>query len=194
MIVKSVFGNCRTSRYSFIFLYRCCFCFDITLSNALIKTTFKTLSSASPCLSRGSFSTANARASESCLGAFSRRTQRTARWNNVKNSMVIKYWPSVSETSLAMSSAIGQNQSIFDELNYCRWSEVSCWLREAFFCCVEVFVAYVILEHQKTLSIASPPGTHSTTHVKLQCRPMQTEHLSLLHVKKNMTTSHHAEA
>ena len=70
MIVKSVFGNCRASRCSFICSYRFCFCFDITLADALIETTFMTLSFASPCLSRGSFSTANARASESCLGAF----------------------------------------------------------------------------------------------------------------------------
>ncbi len=164
MIVKSVFGNCRASRYSFICSYRFCFCFDITLADALIETTFMTLSFVSPCLSRGSFSTANARASERCLGAFW-RTQSTARGNNVTNSMVIKYWPSESETSVAMSSAIGQNQSIYDELNHCWLFEVSCWLREAFLCCPEVLVAYVILEHQTTQSIASPPGTLSTTHV-----------------------------
>ena len=54
-------------------------------------------------------------------------TERTARRKNVK----IVYWPNVLATSLVMSSAIGQNQSMPDQIIHCWLCEVSCWLRAA---------------------------------------------------------------
>ena len=167
MIVKSVSGNCRASRYSFICLYCCCFFFDMTLSDAFINTTFMILSSSSACLSRVSFSTANAWASESCLGAFpgelkellgeimwktslSSSTDRVS-WKPVLPCPVLSAKTNPSMTSL----------TIADCLNFLAGCvQLPCG-------CPEVLVAYIILEHQKTQSSAFSLRTHSTTYVNI---------------------------
>ena len=59
---------------------------------------------------------------------------------------------------------------------------------QLFLGCLEVIVAYVLLEHQKTPSIANALRTHSTTYVNIAALTYVDGILSLLYENKNYDT------
>ena len=118
-------------------------------------------------------------------------TERTARRKNVK----IVYWPNVLATSLVMSSAIGQNQSMPDQIIHCWLCEVSCWLRAAISwpyrghrCLCYSWASKITINRKCTENSLDDICQHCSVNL---CR--QNTFHSCVWIK-NMTTWQHAEA